>query len=126
MRVASLFWYMPRFTGSALDAAALSATTAVAAGITIAHRLAMLTTPFGLDAASQNEAVRMVAEKVGAAAEGSVAAAVETSRFMMRSAFGQMSPDDLAEGLVAIGVAATKPAARRARANARRLARAAC
>ena len=64
MRVASLFWYMPRFTGSALDAAALSATTAVAAGITIAHRLAMLTTPFGLDAASQNEAVRMVAEKV--------------------------------------------------------------
>ncbi|CEJ13353.1 hypothetical protein BN1110_03667 [bacterium YEK0313] len=120
-----MFWYMPRFTGSALNAAALSASTAVAAGITISHRLALMTMPFGLDAAGQKEAVRMVAEKLGAAAEGSIAATVEASRFMLRSACGPMSPDDLAEGLVAIGVAAARPAARRVKANARRLARAA-
>ncbi|QCI68763.1 hypothetical protein [Phreatobacter stygius] len=115
------FWYMPRFTDSAMRAASLSASTAIAAGVTIAHRMAMMATPSGFDAASQHEAMRMVAEKVDAATEGSFDAVVETGRFMMRSAFGQVSPDDVAHGLMAIGVAAARPAARTAKANARRL-----
>jgi hypothetical protein len=118
------YWYMPRFTETALRAATMSATTAVAASVTIAHRLAMLSTPSVLEgAAGQHEAMRMVAEKFNAATEGAVDAGLEAGRFMLRSAFGQVSPDDLAHGLVAIGVAATRPAARRARANARRLTR---
>ncbi|MBL8571015.1 MAG: hypothetical protein JNK84_18240 [Phreatobacter sp.] len=115
---------MPRFTEAALGAATLSASTAVAASVTIAHRMMLLGDPAALALPSgQIEAVRMVAEKMNAATEGSVEAAFETGRFMMRSAFGGVSPDDVAHGLVAIGVAATRPAARRARANARRLSR---
>jgi hypothetical protein len=119
-----LFWYMPRFTEAALGAATLSASTAVAAGVTIAHRMMMLGDPaaFALPA-GQVEAMRMVSEKMDAATEGSLAAAAETGRFMMRSAFGGISPDEIARGLLTIGVAAAKPAARRAKANARRLAR---
>jgi hypothetical protein len=120
-----LFWYMPRFTQAALGAANLSASTAMAAGVTIAHRMMLMGDPtaFGLPA-GQAEAMRMVAEKVDAATEGSMDAVFETGRLMMRSAFGNLSADEIAHGMVAIGVAATKPAARRVKANARRLSQA--
>lgn len=115
---------MPRFTEAALGAATLSASTAFAAGVTIAHRMMLLGDPAALVLPSgQIEAVRMVAEKMNAAAEGSVEASIEAGRFMMRSALGGVSPDEMARGLLTIGVAAAKPAARRAKANARRLAR---
>lgn len=114
---------MPRFTQAALGAATLSATASVAAGVTIAHRMMLLGDPTALsDPAGQVEAMRMVAEKFHAAAEGSMEAALETGRFMLRSAVGRVSADEIAQGLVTIGVAAAKPAARRVRANARRLA----
>lgn len=118
-----MFWYLPRFTDSALSAATLSASTAIAASVTIAHRMALMATPSGFDAAGQREALRMVSEKLAAATEGSFEAAIETGRFMMRSALGQVSPDDVAHGLMAIGVAAAEPAARTVKANARRLTR---
>jgi hypothetical protein len=68
--------------------------------------------------------MRMIGEKVDAAAQGSLDAAFEVGRLAIRSASGRMSTDDVAHGLLAIGVAATRPAARRAKANARRLSRA--
>lgn len=113
---------MPRFAGAALNAATLSAGTAFAASITIAHRMALLSDPQALwGARVHSEAVRMVAEKLDAAAEGALQASLVAGRLAMRSATGRLSTDEVAKGLVAVGLAATRPAARRARANARRL-----
>ncbi|QCK87297.1 hypothetical protein E8L99_16805 [Phreatobacter aquaticus] len=115
-------WYMPRFTEAAWQAASVSASAAMAASLTIAHRMTMLADPSAMsDSKNHAEAMRMVTEKMDAAAEGSFAAAAEASRFVMRSAMGQVSPDDIAHGLMKIGVAATKPATRKVKANARRL-----
>lgn len=114
---------MPGFVQAALGAAEMVASTSVAAGITIAHRVAMLSDPAKMNAhAGRTEAFRMVMEKVEAATEGSFEAGAEAARFMLRSTFAHMSPDDFAKGLMSIGMAATQPAARRVRANARRLA----
>jgi hypothetical protein len=116
---------MPQSTQTAFGVAALSASTAVAAGVTIAHRMMLLADPSALGAATNRaEAMRMVSEKVDAVAEGSLDAAFEAGHFVMRSLFGSVWPDDIAHGLMAIGMAAAKPAARRASANARRLSRA--
>lgn len=119
------FWYLPRFTEAALGAASLSATTAMAASVTIAHRMVLMSDPSTLfHGPARVEAMRMIGEKVDAAAQGSLDAAFEVGRLAIRSASGRMSTDDVAHGLLAIGVAATRPAARRAKANARRLSRA--
>jgi len=119
-----LHWYLPRFTEAALGAATLSASTAFAASVTIAHRMVLMSDPANLwHGPGRNEALRMVGEKLDAAAEGSLEAAFEVGRLAMRSVSGRLTTDDVAQGLVAIGVAATRPAARRARANARRLSR---
>lgn len=117
-----LYWYLPRATNAALDAATQSATTAFAASVTIVHRMALLATPTMLVGPfKQAEAMRMVSEKMDAATEGAFEAAIETNRLMIRSAFSPIGPDEFARSLVAIGTAAVKPAARRARANAKRL-----
>jgi hypothetical protein len=113
---------MPRFTEAAWHMASLSATTAIAASLTIAHRMTLMIDPVAMaDHSGQAEALRMVTEKMDAATEGSFAAAVETGNFVMRSALGRLSPDDIAHGLMKIGAAAAKPATRRVKANARRL-----
>lgn len=122
--MALLYWYLPRFTEAALGAATLSATTAMAASVTIAHRVVLMSDPATLwHASGRGEALRMVGEKLDAAAEGSLEATLEIGRLAMRTATGRLTTDDVAHGLVAIGIAATRPAARRARANARRLSR---
>lgn len=113
---------MPRFTEAAWQAASHQASAAMAASLTIAHRMTMLSDPSAMaNTKNHAEAMRMVTEKMDAAAEGSLAAAAEVSRFVMRSAMGRVSPDDIAHGLMKIGVAATKPATRKVKANARRL-----
>jgi len=119
------FWYLPRFTEAALGAATLSATTAMAASVTIAHRMVLMSDPSTLwQTPTRLEAMRMIGEKMDAAAQGSLDAAFEVGQLALRSATGRLSTDDVAHGLLAIGVAATRPAARRAKANARRLSRA--
>lgn len=118
------YWFLPGFSRATADLAAHSAATAMAATVTVTQRMAMLSDPAMLAAASgRAEAMRMVAEKMEAAAEGVFDASVEAGLFMMRTSLGRVSPDDVARGLVAIGHAATRPAARRVRANARRLTR---
>jgi hypothetical protein len=115
---------MPRFTEAAMSAATLSASTAVAAAVTITHRMMLMSDPATIwDLSVRGEAVQMIAEKVDAATQGSFDAALEASRLALRSATGRLSHDDVAHGLLAIGVAAARPAARRARANAKRLGR---
>ncbi|KAF0124901.1 MAG: hypothetical protein FD152_2886 [Xanthobacteraceae bacterium] len=122
--MALFFWYLPRFTEAAIGVATLSATTAMAASVTIAHRMVLMSDPSTLlHRPARAEAMRMIGEKVDAAAQGSLDAAFEVGRLAIRSASGRMSTDDVAHGLLAIGVAATRPAARRAKANARRLSR---
>lgn len=119
------YWFLPGFSRASADMAAHSAATAVAAAVTVTQRLALMADPASLSGASgRAEAVRMVAEKMEATAEGLLDASVETGLFVMRLSLGRVWPDDVARGFVAIGAAATRPAARRARANARRLTRA--
>lgn len=123
--IALFFWYMPRFTEAAMSAATLSASTAVASAVTITHRMMLMADPTMIwDLSSRGETMRMFSEKMDAATQGSLDAAVEAGRLAMRSVTGSMTHDDVAHGLLAIGVAATRPAARRAKANARRLSRA--
>ncbi|WP_439574951.1 hypothetical protein [Phreatobacter sp.] len=118
------YWFLPGFSRASADLAAYSAATAMAATVTVTQRMALLSDPSLLAAASgRAEAARMVSEKMEAAAEGVFAASVEAGLFMMRASMGRISPDDVARGLVAISSAATRPAARRVRANARRLTR---
>jgi hypothetical protein len=122
--IALFFWYMPRFTEAAMGAATLSASAAVASAVTITHRVMLMSDPAtAWDMSSRGEAMRMISEKMDAATQGSLDAAFEVGRLAMRSATGRMSTDDVAHGLLAIGVAAARPAARRARANAKRLSR---
>lgn len=119
-----IFWNMPRSTEAAMTIATLSTATAFAAGVTIAHRLALLSMPMlAGDGDRQRESVRMVSEKMDAATEGAIDAAFEAQRFILRSAFGAVSPDDMSAGVMKIGMAAARPAAKRARANAQRLTR---
>ncbi len=115
--------YFPRFTEAAFRASAVSATTAVAASVTIAHRMMLMSDPSGWTATTHREAVRMVSEKLDAMTEGTLEAAAEAGRLALRTATGTLTSDDMAHGLLAIGVAATKPAVRAARANATRLSR---
>lgn len=107
-----------------MSAATLSASTAVASAVTITHRMMLMADPATIwDLSTRGEAMQMISEKLDAATQGSFDAAMEAGRLALRSATGQLSHDDVAHGLLAIGVAAARPAARRARANARRLGR---
>ncbi|MDP2801152.1 MAG: hypothetical protein Q8O26_04635 [Phreatobacter sp.] len=107
-----------------MGAANLSASAAVASAVTITHRMILMSDPAtAWDVSSRGEAMRMISEKMDAATQGSLDAAFAVGRLAINSATGKMSTDDVAHGLLAIGVAAARPAARRARANAKRLSR---
>ena len=96
--------------------------SSVAAAVTIAARAPIL---FGLptrDGHSARETQRMVAEKVEAAIEGTAAAQVAMMKLWTRMAFGGVrGPTAFAHGLADVANAATRPAQRRVRANAKRL-----
>lgn len=77
--------------------------------------LAAITNPAG---ASPSESLRMVAEKLDAAAEGTVAATLETGLAFGRSMTGSATPLDIA---IDVAKAAVAPAQQRLRANVERL-----
>ena len=64
----------------------------------------------------------MVQEKVDAAIEGAFAAQAAWGAFVIKAAFGGVrTPNDVSAGFAAIAEAASAPARRTVRANARRL-----
>jgi hypothetical protein len=106
----------------AMSFAAMEAS--MAAAITIAARTPILLGVSRRDDATMREAHRMVVEKMEAAFEGAVAAQFTLFMLWGRMAFGGVrGPHALAHGLADVAHAATRPAHRRVRANAKRLVR---
>ncbi|MBB4196774.1 hypothetical protein CCR94_20845 [Rhodoblastus sphagnicola] len=94
-----------------------------AATVTIAARLPMIAaaaTGFGSQRA-QRETREMVSEKLMAAAEGAQAGALQTARATFKVMTGDSHPTAMAHHLIDVAEAATRPAGRKARANAKRL-----
>lgn len=95
-----------------------------ASAVTIGHRMPMLASlAFWPDPENLIEANRMVVEKFEAMTEGALAATQQMAALSMRTALGKADVEDIASGLMAVAVAAAKPAQKRARANAKRLSR---
>lgn len=96
-----------------------------AAAVTIAARAPIVAEGLSRPSAeSIGETQRMVFEKVEASIEGSMAAGEALCLLWMKAAFGGVrQPTDLALGLTDVAKAATRPAHKRVRANARRLTR---
>jgi hypothetical protein len=95
----------------------------VDAALTIAARTQGLMSPLGRPAEKGREARLMVQEKLDAAVEGTLAAQAAWGAFLLKAAFGGVrTPGDLSIGLTGVAEAAAKPARRKVRANARRLA----
>jgi hypothetical protein len=95
-----------------------------ASAVTISHRMPMLATlAFWPDPDNLLEANRMVLEKFEAMAEGTLAATQQMTALSLRAALGKADASEIATGLMAVAVAAAKPAQRRVRANAKRLSR---
>ncbi|GLS19250.1 hypothetical protein GCM10007874_22670 [Labrys miyagiensis] len=93
-----------------------------ASAVTISHRMPILASlTFWPHPDSLKEANRMVMEKFEAMAEGTLAASRQMVDLSLRAAMGKADADDIATGMMAVAVAAAKPAQRRVRANARRL-----
>jgi hypothetical protein len=63
----------------------------------------------------------MVAEKLRAASEGAEAGALESAKVALRVLTGQNHPVAVAGHMIDVAAAATRPARRKVRANARRL-----
>ena len=98
-------------------AASLDAARVIAARTPMILRSAGGSTP-----AEATELHRMVSEKTEAAAEGAMAGAAALGSFWLDFAFGKVrKPADVAAGWMKVAHAATKPARRRVRANAKRL-----
>ena len=96
--------------------------TGVDAAVTIAARTQSLMWP-GRPTEQAREARLMVQEKLDAAVEGAVAAQAALGAFLIKAAYGGVrTPNDVSMGLAGIAEAAAKPARRKVRANARRLA----
>jgi len=92
------------------------------AALTIAARTHGLLAPGGRESEKAREARLMVQEKVDAAMEGALAAQAAWGAFFIKAAFGRVrTPGDVSAGLTTIAQAATAPARRKVRANARRL-----
>lgn len=90
--------------------------------VTIGHRMPMLAAmPFWPSFAHALEMQRMVTEKMAAFVEGSLAASQEAAGLTMRAALGRADAAELTSGALSIALAASRPARRRVRANARRL-----
>lgn len=79
--------------------------------------IAAFTDPLG---APPGETVRMVAEKIDAAAEGAVAATLETGLALGRTLTGRATPLDV---VLDVAQAAVAPARQKLRSNVRRLGR---
>ena len=106
-----------------MNLAVATAQAGLDAAMTIGARMPVLMTagvdPTGAKAA---ETARMVGEKFSAAAHGTFAAQFAWGRFMLRASLGGVrTPADWADGMVDVFDAATKPARKTVRANARRL-----
>jgi hypothetical protein len=96
-----------------------------AAAVTIAARTpimwATLSRP---SAANLGETQRMISEKMEASMEGGLAAGQALCLVWMRAAFGGMrKPADFALAMSDVAAAATRPAHKKVRANAKRLTR---
>ena len=90
---------------------------------TIALRLPMITAHSIGGRAHDGEMHRMVSEKVDAMIEGVREGAIAGGRLAGRAMLGQLNAASLAQGMVGIADASQRPARRKVRANARRLAR---
>lgn len=109
----------------ALSASFAAFEASVAAAVTIAARAPMLAGPLpGRPIGRPDESLRMVTEKMEAAAEGCFAAQMALWQLWVQVAFGGVrGPTALAHGFADIAEAAVRPAHRRVRANAKRLTR---
>jgi len=97
-----------------------------AAFTTISARLPMIAAAasgFGTQR-EQREAQVMVTEKLKAASEGLGLGALETAKATMKVLSGAADPLAMAGHMIDVAAAATRPARRKVRANARRLSRA--
>lgn len=95
----------------------------LAASQTIAARLPMIAaaaTGFGSPHA-QRETREMVTEKLQATAEGLQASALQTAKATLQVMMGQVDATAMAHHMFDVAEAATQPARRKARANAKRL-----
>ncbi len=96
--------------------------SSIAAAITIAARTPILLGITARDPKTVREAQTMVIEKVEAAFEGAAAAQLAMFTLWGRMMFGGVrGPSAFAHGLADVAHAATRPAHRRVRANAKRL-----
>ena len=116
------FWMVSRrLTKRSLAIAKANAQAGADAALTIAARTQRLLAP-GRRSDKAREARLMVQEKIDAAIEGAFAAQMAWGSFFIKAAFGGVrTPNDVSAGLTAIAEAATAPARRAVRANARRL-----
>ena len=111
-----------RLARRSLAVAKANAQASADAALTIAARTQTLLAPGGRRSEKAREARLMVQEKVDAAVEGAFAAQKAWSAFFIKAAFGGVrTPNDVSAGLAAIAEAASAPARRKVRANARRL-----
>jgi len=95
-----------------------------ASTVTISRRMPILASlPFWPHPESIIEANLMVIEKFEALAEGTLAASQQLTALSLRAAMGKADAGDIATGMMAVAVAAARPAQKRVRANARRLSR---
>lgn len=94
-----------------------------AAYATISARLPMIAAAAtGLaDHAARRETSDMVTEKIAAASEGVGLGAIESAMAAVKIFYGDSSPAALAGHAIDVAAAATRPARRQVRANARRL-----
>jgi hypothetical protein len=112
-----------RLTKRSLALAKANVQTGMDAALTISARTQNLMSPVGRPAEKAREARLMVQEKLDAAVEGAIAAQAAWGAFLVKAAFGGVrTPGDVSAGLAGIAEAAAKPARRKVRANARRLA----
>jgi hypothetical protein len=96
-----------------------SAQSGLDAAVTIAARTPGLLSP---SAKNAKEAALMVDEKIAAAWEGAAKASLAWGAFLFASALrGGATPNQLSHALLDVAEAATGPARRTVRANARRL-----
>ena len=112
-----------RLAKRSLAMAAANVQAGVDAALTIAARTQGLMSPLGRPTEKSREARLMVQEKLDAAVEGTLAAQAAWGAFLLKAAFGGVrSANDVSIGLAGVAEAAAKPARRKVRANARRLA----
>jgi hypothetical protein len=113
---------MLTFSAMFLKAVSSALEAQQASAVTISHRMPMLASlSFWPDPDNILEANRMVTEKFEAMAEGALAASQQMAALGMRAALGKADAGDIATGMMAVAVAAAKPAQSRVRANAKRL-----